>query len=77
MVSVLASSAVDRGFEYLSGQTKGYKIGMLTARSIKDSCGTIALYGPFLVRQTKDHKGLRFRSYIKKKEQWLIGLESG
>ena len=28
MVSVLASSAVDRGFEYLSGQTKDYKIGI-------------------------------------------------
>ena len=26
MVSVLASSAVDRGFEPLSGQTKDYKI---------------------------------------------------
>jgi hypothetical protein len=28
MVSVLASSAVDRGFEHRSGQTKDYKIGM-------------------------------------------------
>jgi len=28
MVSVLASSAVDRGFEAWSGQTKDYKIGM-------------------------------------------------
>jgi hypothetical protein len=28
MVSVLASSAVDRGFEPLSGQTKDYKIGI-------------------------------------------------
>jgi hypothetical protein len=28
MVSVLASSAVDRGFEYWSGQTKDYKIGI-------------------------------------------------
>ena len=28
MVSVLASSAVDRGFEHQSGQTKDYKIGM-------------------------------------------------
>jgi hypothetical protein len=28
MVSVLASSAVDRGFEPWSGQTKDYKIGM-------------------------------------------------
>ena len=28
MVSVLASSAVDRGFESLSGQTKDYNIGM-------------------------------------------------
>ena len=27
MVSVLASSAVDRGFEPRSGQTKDYKIG--------------------------------------------------
>ena len=28
MISVLASSAVDRGFEPPSGQTKDYKIGM-------------------------------------------------
>ena len=28
MVSVLASSAVDRGFKPRSGQTKGYKIGI-------------------------------------------------
>jgi hypothetical protein len=28
MVSVLASSAVDRGFEPRSGQTKHYKIGI-------------------------------------------------
>jgi hypothetical protein len=28
MVSVLASSAVDRGFEPQSGQTKNYKIGI-------------------------------------------------
>ena len=28
VVSVLASSAVDRGFEPKSGQTKDYKIGM-------------------------------------------------
>jgi hypothetical protein len=28
MVSVLASSAVERGFESQSGQTKDYKIGM-------------------------------------------------
>ena len=28
MVSVLASSAVDRGFESLLGQTKDYKIGI-------------------------------------------------
>ena len=28
MVSVLAPSAVDRGFEPRSGQTKDYKIGM-------------------------------------------------
>jgi hypothetical protein len=28
MVSVLASSAVDRGFEPRSGQTKDFKIGM-------------------------------------------------
>jgi hypothetical protein len=28
MVSVLASSAIDCGFEPLSGQTKEYKIGM-------------------------------------------------
>ena len=29
MVSVLASSAVDCGFEPRSGQTKGYKIGIV------------------------------------------------
>ena len=28
MVNVLASSAVDRGFELRSGQTKDYKIGI-------------------------------------------------
>jgi hypothetical protein len=28
MVSVIASSAVERGFEPRSGHTKGYKIGM-------------------------------------------------
>ena len=28
MVSVLASSSIDRGFELWSGQTKDYKIGM-------------------------------------------------
>ena len=28
MVSVITSSAVDRGFEPRSGQTKGYEIGM-------------------------------------------------
>ena len=28
MVTVLASSAVDRGFEHRSGQTKDYKIGI-------------------------------------------------
>ena len=28
MVSMLASRAVDRGFEPRSGQTKGYKIGI-------------------------------------------------
>ena len=28
MVSVLASSAIDRGFEPRSGQTKDYKIGI-------------------------------------------------
>jgi hypothetical protein len=28
MVSVLSSSAVDRGFELRSGQTKDYKIGI-------------------------------------------------
>ena len=28
MISVLASSAVDRGFEPPSGQTKDYKIGL-------------------------------------------------
>jgi hypothetical protein len=28
MVRALASSAVDRGFEFRSGQTKDYKIGI-------------------------------------------------
>ena len=28
MVSVLASSVVDRGFEFRSGQTKDYEIGI-------------------------------------------------
>jgi hypothetical protein len=28
MVSIIASSAVDRGFEHRSGQTKDYKIGI-------------------------------------------------
>jgi hypothetical protein len=28
MVSVIASSAVDRGFKFRSGQTKDYKIGI-------------------------------------------------
>jgi hypothetical protein len=28
MVSMLASSAVDHGFEFRSGQTKDYKIGI-------------------------------------------------
>ena len=28
MISVLASSAVDRGFKSRSGQTKGYEIGI-------------------------------------------------
>jgi hypothetical protein len=38
MVSVLASGAVDRGFEPQSGQTKHYKIGKCTAlrRKSKD-----------------------------------------
>jgi hypothetical protein len=38
MVSVLGSSAVDRGFEPRSGQTKDYKIGIccFSARSIKE-----------------------------------------
>jgi hypothetical protein len=31
MVSVLASSAVDHGFEPRSGQTKDYKIGIVTS----------------------------------------------
>ena len=30
MVSMLVSSALDRGFEPLSGQTKDYKIGMFS-----------------------------------------------
>jgi len=41
IVSVLASSEVDRGFEPQSGQTKDYKIGIccfftIKARSIKE-----------------------------------------
>jgi hypothetical protein len=31
MVSVLASSAVDRGFEPQSGQTKDFKIGIVAS----------------------------------------------
>jgi hypothetical protein len=31
MVSVLASSVVDRGFESRSGQTEDYKIGIVAA----------------------------------------------
>ena len=31
MVSVLASSAVDRGFEPRMGQTKDYKIGIVAS----------------------------------------------
>ena len=31
MVGVLASNAVDRGFEPRSGQTKGYKIGTVAS----------------------------------------------
>jgi hypothetical protein len=48
MVSVLASSAVDRGFEPRSGQTKDYKIGFglgqhaeldfYSASSLKQQC---------------------------------------
>ena len=34
MVSVLASSAVDRGFESRSGQSKDYKIGRVYPRTI-------------------------------------------
>ena len=33
MVSVLASSAADRGFEPRSGQTKDYKIGIICSFS--------------------------------------------
>jgi hypothetical protein len=35
MVSVLASSAIDRGFEPRSGQTKDYKIGIFCCFSAK------------------------------------------
>jgi hypothetical protein len=44
MVSVLASSAVDRGFEPRSGQTKDYKIGI---------CYFTAMYAA-LRRKSKD-----------------------
>ena len=44
MVSVLASSAVDRGFEPRSGQTKDYKI---------DMCGFSAKHAT-LRRKSKD-----------------------
>ena len=35
MVSVLASSVIDRGFEPRSGQTKDYKIGICCLSTIK------------------------------------------
>ena len=35
IVSVLASSAVDRGFEPRSGQTKDYEIGICCSSAIK------------------------------------------
>ena len=38
MVSMLASSAVDRGFKLRSGETKGYKIGILYAGLINRKC---------------------------------------
>jgi hypothetical protein len=40
MVSVLASSAVDRGFEPRSGQTKDYEIGIccFSAKHADDVC---------------------------------------
>jgi len=44
MASMLVSSAVDRGFEPLSGQTKDYKIGI---------CCSSAKYVAFR-RKTKD-----------------------
>jgi hypothetical protein len=34
IVSVLASSAVDRGFEARSGQTRDYKIGIFVASQL-------------------------------------------
>ena len=37
MVSVFASSAVDRGFEPRSGQTKDYKIGNCCLRTKRTS----------------------------------------
>ena len=39
MVNVLASSAVDRGFEHRSGQTKDYKIGIccFSTKHIKET----------------------------------------
>ena len=39
MVSVLASSAVDRGFETQTGQTKDYKIGICCLSSTNASLG--------------------------------------
>ena len=45
MVSVLASIAVDRGFEHRSGQTKDYKIGM---------CYFSAKHAVLLRRKNKD-----------------------
>ena len=45
MVSVLASIAVDRGFEHRSGQTKDYKIGI---------CYFSAKHAVLLSRKNKD-----------------------
>ena len=45
MISVLASSAVDRGFEPRSGQTKDYKIGI---------CYFSAMHAVLLRRKNKD-----------------------
>jgi len=46
MVSVLASSAVDNGFEPRSGQTKNYKIGICCFSAKHTTLGSKIKYSP-------------------------------